>query len=131
MWEVILGGVIAIAGGFLSSICTSYINKKKQNREKVLEAYEEIAKCIFEIDKAIIDFDTKKGTMTLDLFLLKSELYAPKRIRALVKEYNVIINRIFNREIPIEPVIQKKDELKQILLDNIRKSIDRKNGGQA
>ena len=131
MWEVIVGGIIAITGGFLSNLFINYTEGQKRKREKKYEAYEEIAKCLFEIDKAIIDFDVKKGTMTIDLFLIKAELYASKKLRRLIKDYNAVINRIFSREVPMEPVMREKDELKQKIMDYMRVSIDRKNGGKA
>ena len=131
MWEVIVGGIIAIAGGFVSNIFINYINNKNKKREKKYEAYEEIAKCLLEIDKEITKFDIQHGTMTMDLFLIKAELYTSKELRLLIKEYNKIINRIFQRELPLDGVIKEKDELKQRILYYMRKSINRKNGGQA
>ena len=118
MWEVIVGGVLAIAGGFLGNLHVNYQTKKEKAYNKQVEVYKQLLSSVISYEKYIID--TKNSTAELKYIENKIDIFASKNVVELWNKYKDLVNKSLLHEISDVDYEKERENIRVQLKERIR-----------
>ena len=124
MWEVIVGGVLAIAGGFLGNLYVNYQTKKERAYNKQVEVYKQLLSSVISYEKYIID--TKNSTAELKYIENEIDIFASKNVVELWNKYKDLVNKSLLHEISDVDYEKERENIRVQLKEQIRNEIGTK-----
>lgn len=124
MWEVIVGGVLAIAGGFLGNVYVNYQTKKERAYNKQVEVYKQLLSSVISYEKYIID--TKNSTAELKYIENEIDIFASKNVVELWNKYKDLVNKSLLHEISDVDYEKERENIRVQLKEQIRNEIGTK-----
>lgn len=130
MWQVIVGGLLAILGGFLSNLYIDYQNRKNRKYDIILGAYKKIIDATITWEDTIIKCESIPEPRKFKFIDTEIEVFASSEVLSLYHQYISLVERKLGKEINNNINIdEERDTIRKALVKQIRKELNKKFGG--
>lgn len=130
MWEVVIGGLLAIAGGVLSNIYISHKENKNRCYEKKVAIYKNVLEGIYLIESFLLDNNEKETAKKIIFFETEVEIFASNEVQNLLKQYRSYVSDILEKKYDVEDTVSLKDKKRKEIVEQIRKEVGSKIKGE-